>query len=141
MVATINGAPVRVRDIGYAEDGNKEQRTSTRYDGRTAVALEVRRQSGANTVAGHRRRQGEARPRVRQLLPPGVQLEVVQDQSRYIEAAFHEVQMHLILGSILASLVVLLFMRNWRATVIAGGGDSRVDHLDLRRDVLAATSR
>ena len=57
--------------------------------------------------------------RVRKLLPPGATINVVQDQSRYIEAAFHEVQLHLILGSILASLVVMLFMRNWRATVIS----------------------
>jgi HAE1 family hydrophobic/amphiphilic exporter-1 len=48
-----------------------------------------------------------------------VTINIVQDQSRYIEAAFHEVQLHLILGSILASLVVMLFMRNWRATVIS----------------------
>src|SRR5262249_45538584 len=58
-------------------------------------------------------------PRIRELLPPGASIDVVQDQSRYIEAAFHEVRLHLVLGSILASLVVLLFMRNWRATVIA----------------------
>ncbi|MEZ5397523.1 MAG: efflux RND transporter permease subunit [Bryobacterales bacterium] len=118
VVAVINGAPVRVRDIGYAVDGNKEQRTASSYDGRPAVAIEVRRQSGANTVQvieGVK----EKLERVRDILPPGVELEVVQDQSRYIEAAFHEVQLHLVLGSVLASLVVLLFMRNWRATVIA----------------------
>lgn len=117
VVATINNTPVRIRDIGYAEDGHKEQRTSARYDGRPAVALEVRRQSGANTIEvvnGVKARL----VRVRELLPQGVELAVAQDQSRYIEAAFHEVQMHLILGSILASLVVLLFMRDWRATVI-----------------------
>ena len=118
VVAVIDGAPVRVRDIGYAEDGHKEQRSAATYDGRPAVAIEVRRQSGANTVeviAGVK----ERLDRVRQLLPPGVDLELVQDQSRYIEAAFHEVQLHLILGAILASLVVLLFMRNLRATLIA----------------------
>jgi HAE1 family hydrophobic/amphiphilic exporter-1 len=118
VVATINHAPVRVRDIGYAEDGQKEQRTSARYDGKTAVALEIRRQSGANTIEVIRAVKAKL-PRVQQLMPPGLTLEVVQDQSRYIEAAFHEVQLHLILGSILASLVVLLFMRNWRATIIA----------------------
>lgn len=118
VVAVIDGAPVRVRDIGYAVDGNKEQRTSAMYDGRPAVAVEVRRQSGANTVQvieGVK----EKLSRIQDLLPAGVELELVQDQSRYIEAAFHEVQLHLVLGSILASLVVLLFMRNWRATIIA----------------------
>lgn len=118
VVAVIDGAPVRVRDIGYAVDGNKEQRTSAMYDGKPAVAVEVRRQSGANTVEvieGVKQKLD----RIQDLLPAGVKLELVQDQSRYIEAAFHEVQLHLVLGSILASLVVLLFMRNWRATVIA----------------------
>jgi HAE1 family hydrophobic/amphiphilic exporter-1 len=119
VVATIGSTPVRIRDIGYAEDGHKEQRTSARYDGNPAVAIELRRQSGANSIDVINNVKARL-TRVRQLLPPGMSLEIVQDQSRYIEAAFHEVQMHLILGAILASLVVLLFMRNWRATVIAG---------------------
>ena len=118
VVAKIGNAPIRIRDIGHAEDGHKEQRTFATYDGTPAVALEVRRQSGANTIEVINNVKARL-DRVRQLLPPGVRLEVVQDQSRYIEAAFHEVQLHLILGAILASLVVLLFMRNWRATVIA----------------------
>ncbi|MEO7649643.1 MAG: efflux RND transporter permease subunit, partial [Bryobacteraceae bacterium] len=118
VVATIGGTPVRIRDIGYAEDGHKEQRRSARYDGKPAVSLLVQRQSGANSIDvinGIKARL----PRIRKLLPAGVSLDVVQDQSRYIEAAFHEVQLHLILGSILASLVVFVFMRNWRATVIS----------------------
>ncbi len=53
------------------------------------------------------------------LLPADVQLDVIQDQSRYINAAMHEIQGHLISGSILASIVVLLFMRSWRSTLIA----------------------
>ncbi len=117
VVATINNTPVRIRDIGFAEDGHKEQRTTARYDGRPAVALEVRRQSGANTIEVVNAIKARL-VRVNELLPPGVQLATVQDQSLYIDAAFHEVQLHLILGSILASLVVLLFMRDWRATLI-----------------------
>jgi HAE1 family hydrophobic/amphiphilic exporter-1 len=117
VVATINNAPVRISDIGYAEDGHKEQRTAAKYDGKDAVALEIRRQSGANTIEVVNNVKSRL-ARVRQLLPEGVNLDIVQDQSRYIEAAFHEVQLHLILGSILASLVVFVFMRDWRATVI-----------------------
>lgn len=118
VVATIHNSPVRIRDIGYAEDGHKEQRTAARYDGKPGVALQIRRQTGANTTEVIHNIKAKL-PRIRQLLPPGVSLDIVQDQSRYIEAAFHEVRLHLILGSILASLVVLMFMRNWRATVIA----------------------
>ena len=47
-------------------------------------------------------------------------MEIIQDQSRYITQALHEINVHLLLGSLLACLVVLLFMRNWRATIIAG---------------------
>ena len=119
VVATIGNTPVRVRDLGYAEDGHKEQRTAALYDGRDAVVLEVRRQSGSNTIEVIRGVKQKL-PRVSEVLPPGVSLDIAQDQSRYIENAFHEVQMHLILGSILASLVVFIFMRDWRATVISG---------------------
>src|SRR5712692_3684427 len=51
VVATLNGVPVRVSDIGYAEDGTKEQRSAARLDGVPTVIMEVRRQSGENTVA------------------------------------------------------------------------------------------
>jgi HAE1 family hydrophobic/amphiphilic exporter-1 len=118
VVATIGGAPVRVRDIGRAEDGTREQRSTARLNGVPTVVLEVRRQSGANTVAvieDVKRSLAAAAGE----LPAGVGLTVVQDQSRYIYAALHEINVHLILGSILASLVVLAFMRSWRSTVIA----------------------
>ena len=53
-------------------------------------------------------------------LPADVTTEIILDQSRYIHAALHEISLHLILGSILACLVVLAFMRSWRSTLIAG---------------------
>ncbi|HEV2762074.1 MAG TPA: efflux RND transporter permease subunit [Pyrinomonadaceae bacterium] len=119
VVATPNGSPVRVRDIGRVEDGTKEQRSVARLNGTPTVTLEVRRQSGANTmeVIGNVKKE---LARVSGQLPSDVKLEVIRDQSRYIEAALHEIQVHLVLGSILACLVVLLFMRSWRSTVIAG---------------------
>ena len=118
VVATVNGSPVRLSDIGTVEDGTKEQRSAARLDGVPTVTLEVRRQSGANTMAvisGVKR----ALARVETVVPADVRLLVVQDQSVYIENALHEINIHLILGSILASLVVLAFMRNARSTLIA----------------------
>ncbi len=56
---------------------------------------------------------------MRSLLPEDLRIEVIRDQSRYIYEALHEIQRHLVMGSVLACLVVLVFMRNWRATVIA----------------------
>jgi HAE1 family hydrophobic/amphiphilic exporter-1 len=118
VVANIRGAPVRLSDLGYTEDGTYEQRSVARLDGVPTVVLEVRRQSGANTIATIESAK-ESLERIRAQLPSDVKLELVRDQSRYIYAALSEINTHLILGSILASLVVLLFMRSWRSTVIA----------------------
>ncbi|HTG94478.1 MAG TPA: efflux RND transporter permease subunit, partial [Pyrinomonadaceae bacterium] len=118
VIANVNGAPIRLRDVGRVEDGTKEQRSFSRLNGVPTVTLDIRRQSGANTVEvinGIK----SVLPRVESQLPEDVKLEVIRDQSRYIEAALHEIQTHLVLGSILASLVVLLFMRSWRSTLIA----------------------
>jgi HAE1 family hydrophobic/amphiphilic exporter-1 len=118
VVATRSGSPIRVRDLGWAEDGAKEQRSVSRLDGVPTVTLEVVRQSGANTVAVIEGVKTKLRELTAQL-PGDLKLEVIRDQSRYIHEALGEIRRHLILGSLLASLVVLLFMRNWRATVIA----------------------
>jgi hydrophobe/amphiphile efflux-1 (HAE1) family protein len=118
VVATLNGVPVRVRDIGYAEDGTKEQRSAARLNGVPTVIMEVRRQSGENTVAVIEGVKAKL-ARLRDQVPADVKLGVIRDQSRYIYAALHEINLHLVLGSILASLVVLAFMRSWRSTFIA----------------------
>src|SRR5688500_13023904 len=118
VIATINGAPIRIRDVGRGEDGVREQRSVSRLNGEPTVALEVRRQSGANTVEVIDGVKAQLE-RIREQLPPGVRLEIIRDQSHYIHAALHEIKVHLVLGAILASLVVLAFMRNWRSTVIA----------------------
>ncbi|HEX8652028.1 MAG TPA: efflux RND transporter permease subunit [Pyrinomonadaceae bacterium] len=119
VIADDGGAPVRLRDIGRVEDGTKEQRSVARLNGVPTVLLDIRRQSGANTVAVIENVKREL-ARVQGQMPQDVKLEVIRDQSRYIEAALHEIQKHLILGSILACLVVLIFMRSWRSTLIAG---------------------
>ncbi|MFP5262472.1 MAG: efflux RND transporter permease subunit [Blastocatellia bacterium] len=119
VIANINGAPVRVSDIGRAEDGTKEQRSLARLNGVPTVTLEVRRQSGANTIEVIEGAK-QALARVKPQLPADVKMEVIRDQSRYIYAALHEIDLHLILGSVLACLVVLLFVRSWRSTIIAG---------------------
>jgi hydrophobic/amphiphilic exporter-1 (mainly G- bacteria), HAE1 family len=118
VIATRNGAPIRVRDIGRAEDGTKEQRSFARLNGVPTVVLEIRRQSGANTVEVIEAAKSSLE-RIRPQIPAGVTLNLIRDQSTYIYAALHEINIHLVLGSILACLVVFAFMRNWRATVIA----------------------
>ena len=118
VVTTVNGSPVRIRDIGWAEDGTKEQRTISRLDGRPSVSLEVKRQADANTVEVIEAVKKKL-PGIQAQLPADVKFEVIEDQSRYIYEALHEINVHLVLGSILASLVVFAFMRSWRSTLIA----------------------
>jgi hydrophobe/amphiphile efflux-1 (HAE1) family protein len=118
VIANVNGSPVKLRDVGRVEDGTKEQRSFSRLNGVPTVTLDIRRQSGANTVEVINGLKA-ALPRVSAQLPEDVKVEIIRDQSKYIEAALHEIQTHLVLGSILASLVVLLFMRSWRSTLIA----------------------
>ncbi|MBX3375209.1 MAG: efflux RND transporter permease subunit [Phycisphaeraceae bacterium] len=118
IVATRNGVPIRIRDLGRAEDGTAEQRTTSRLNGTPTVVLEIIRQSGANSI--------EVIEGVRATLaglagelPEDVRTVIIQDQSRFIRASLHEIRVHLVLGSICACGVVLLFMRNWRSTIIA----------------------
>ncbi len=119
VVATVNGFPVRFRDIGRVDDGWKEQRTLSRLNGVPAVTLGIIRQSGSNTVAVIEDVKKKLE-RTQTQLPSDLKIEIIQDQSRYIYNALHEINVHLVLGSILACLVVLLFMRSWRSMVIAG---------------------
>lgn len=119
VIANVGDSPIRLRDVGRVEDGTKEQRSFARLNGVPTVTLQIRRQSGANTIEVIEGVKA-ALPRVAAQLPEDVRLEIIRDQSRYIEAALHEIQVHLVLGSLLACLVVLLFMRSWRSTLIAG---------------------
>ena len=118
VVATRSGTQIRVRDVATVEDGTEEARTAANIDGKPAVLLALRRQSGTNTVAVINEIKARLR-RIEPRLPPGYSLRVVRDQSDYIEAAVDRVQEHLVVGAFLATLVVLLFLRNWRSTVIA----------------------
>ncbi|MEO6724483.1 MAG: efflux RND transporter permease subunit, partial [Blastocatellia bacterium] len=80
VIQTINGIPIRVRDIGYSTDGTKEQRSISRLNGVRAVTLDVVRQSGSNTVAViDDVKKNLERARVQ--LPADVKLEVIKDQS------------------------------------------------------------
>ena len=118
VVSNAGGVPVRLADLGEVLDGTKEVRTMARLNGTPAVVLQVQRQSGENTVRVIEAIK-ERLPRCEGLLPADVKVTVIQDQSRYILAALHEIEGHLISGSILACITVLLFMRSWRSTFIA----------------------
>lgn len=118
IVADFKGAPVRIRDIGRAIDSEEEARTVSRLDGKNAVSLLVRKQSGKNSVEvtdGVKERLAE----VMAGLPADISTAVVIDQSRFIKSAVSQVEEHLILGSILASLIILIFIKDLRTAFIA----------------------
>jgi HAE1 family hydrophobic/amphiphilic exporter-1 len=118
IIGNTQGRPITIGDVGRVEDAFVEPRTLTLLDGRPAVSLIVRKQSGANTVQvidRIKQRLEELRPG----LPHDIRVETARDQSRFIKLSFHEVQFHLILAGILVSLTVLLFIANLRATLIA----------------------
>jgi HAE1 family hydrophobic/amphiphilic exporter-1 len=105
VIADMGGSQIRVRDVGRVEDGTKEQRSFARLNGAPTVTLEIRRQSGANTVAVIENAKREL-DRIKGQMPADVKLEIIRDQSRYISAALHEIETHLVLGSILACLAL-----------------------------------
>jgi len=118
VVANVNGAPVRVGDIGYVVDGVKEPRSLARLDGKPAVVLQVRKQAGTNTLEVIRRVK-ERIEEIRPYLPSDFAITYTQDQSDFIYGSFKAVERHLIEGGLFAAFVVFLFMRNWRSTIIA----------------------
>jgi hydrophobic/amphiphilic exporter-1 (mainly G- bacteria), HAE1 family len=119
IIATVDGVPVRVADIGFTEDSVERSGTIlTLEDGSPAVQLELRRASGENTI-----RVIEAVKQrldtVRRALPQGVTLTISSDDSRFIYASISSLEEHLIWGSLLAAVVVMFFMRNLRAVIIS----------------------
>jgi len=110
--------PVRIGDVAQVEDGEAEADTLANVNGTGTVLLQVRRQSGTNAVEVVH----AVRDRLTELqaaLPSGYKVRVVRDQAEFIEASIDNVKEHLIVGSILAALVVLLFLTNLRSTIIA----------------------
>src|SRR5215217_7611510 len=118
VVSTRNGTPIRVSDIGHAEDGF-ERPTTAVWLGRTpAVMLDVRRAMGENTVAvieGVRAKLAA----VERSLPAAVKITVIRDDSRFIYASINSLKEHLIFGALFATIVVMVFIRNLRAVLIS----------------------
>jgi CzcA family heavy metal efflux pump len=117
IVSNNQKRPVYVRDIGEVRDDYQDQTNLVRVNGQPAVALSVQKTSGTNTIQVV----DDVRkilPRIQKLLPPGVVMMELFDQSLYIRNSIKSLQHEAILGAILAVLVILVFLRNLRSTMI-----------------------
>jgi len=119
VIAYRNQNPVMLRDIADVIDGLENAKVSGWYDSQPAVVIDVRRQPGANVVQTVKNIQKEL-PRLRRILPVGAKLTVVQDRTDTIRASIRDVQFTLVLAVALVVLVVFIFLRTIRATIIAG---------------------
>jgi HAE1 family hydrophobic/amphiphilic exporter-1 len=111
-------APIRVRDVADVEDGYEEQRSMAQVDGKSAIAVILRKQSDANTIVVADAVQKEL-PRLTKLAPPGTKVEVLLDNSKNIKSSVETVELDLLLGAALAIAIIFVFLRDARATFIS----------------------
>jgi len=119
IVKSIRGVPVYLNEVASVADGYEEQRTLALIEGRRALALEVRKQSGGNTVDVAEAVKA-ALPKLNQEFSGRAQIAVVKDLSTFIRDAVEDVGNTLILGAIFTVMVVFVFLNSWRSTVITG---------------------
>ncbi|HYD54828.1 MAG TPA: efflux RND transporter permease subunit, partial [Gemmatimonadaceae bacterium] len=117
IVSTRGGQPVRLRDVARVEVGNEEERSLALVNGQRAVAIDLVKVSGANTVAVADEVQ-KALVGLRRTLPKDTELRVIRDNSIYIRNSVSDVIHELILGAILTIIIVMLFLNDWKATAI-----------------------
>jgi multidrug efflux pump len=119
IVSWRNNAPVLLKDVAQVVDGLENDKVGGWFQDAAAVVLDVHRQPGANVIDTVKRIKAEL-PRIERSMPSGVKLTVVSDRTGTIRASVHDVQFTLVLSVALVVLVVLLFLRTVRATIIAG---------------------
>ncbi len=117
IVATVDGRPIRLADVGFAADGMGDERGVGHFNLVPALGLGIAPRSGANLVEVSR----AIRERMAELereFPPGVSYDIAFDAAEYVEKSIANVQVDIVYGAILAILVVFVFLRSWRSTFI-----------------------
>jgi len=112
------GQPVYLHDFATVVDGVAEQRSLARVNGEPSVTLDISRQSGANTVKIAEAVKAEI-ARLQEELPPDININVVLDNSLFIENSIHEILTNIIYGGLLAILVIFLFLADIRSTIVS----------------------
>ncbi len=118
IIANFEGQPVYLSDVAKIEDSIEEPRTLSKANGENCITLIVRKQSGSNTVKvieSVKKRLEE----LKSIVPADFKMDIIRDQSRFINRSLEEINFHLILGAILVALTTFFFMHDWRGTVIA----------------------
>ena len=118
LIRSGGGVRLRLGDVARVEDGLAVETSSSELNGKPTVQLAIYKQSGFNTlevIENVRQRVEKAQENI----PPSIEASIVRSQDDFIRAAVESVEEHLLLGSVLASLVVLFFLWNWRSTLIA----------------------
>lgn len=118
VIATRNGFPIKIKDIGSVEKTGGEPSSAASLDGVTSVSVGVRKQAGANTIAvinNVKTRMATIIPN----LPSDMNVAIIRDQSEFIQNSLNAIEEHLILGGLFAAIVVFLFLWNVRSTIIA----------------------
>ncbi|HOY67210.1 MAG TPA: efflux RND transporter permease subunit [Candidatus Ozemobacteraceae bacterium] len=118
IITTQNGVPIRMKDIAEILDDEAEPRSLARLDGEPALSLVIQKQSGVNTLDVIDRIQKRLEE-LKKNFPAGISFISIRDSSKFIKSSLHELETHLVLGSLCASLVVLLFMGNLVSTFIS----------------------
>ncbi len=118
VIATRGRTPIRLGDVAWVEDGLEDFRSLARLNGKRAVSLLVRQQSGSNTLAVANAVKARLE-QSRDALPEGFQLTVAQDLSRFVQESFDEARYELLRGGILAVLVIIFFLRSLRGSFVA----------------------
>lgn len=118
VVTTRGVTPIRLQDVATVEDGMEDFRSLSRLNGQRAVSLQVRRQSGENMLAVASG-VNERLTSIKADLPSHYSMTLTQDLSRFVAASVNEAQGELLRGGFLAVLVILIFLRNWRAAFVA----------------------
>ncbi len=118
IVAYANGAPVLLQDVGHASDSVENDKQLSTFNGRPSIVLAVKRQAGANTVEVVRRVM-EMLPRLRAQLPGDASIDVIHNRAEFVKESIKDVTFTLLLAVVLVVGVILLFLRNVRATAIS----------------------
>jgi multidrug efflux pump len=119
VVSSQGGQLVKLQDLGHVELGAEDERSALRFNGTPAVAIGVIRQSKANIINVADAIRAEL-PKVQQALPPGVKLAVAFDESTFVKRSIKEAKETLVLAAGLVVVIIFLFLRNLRATIIPG---------------------